>query len=123
MATATSFFARTRIIAPKEFNRWLIPPAALAIHLSIGQVYAFSVFKAPLMEFFAVREVAVGWIFSLAIGMLGLSSAVAGNWVEKVGPRTSMATAGLFGLWRNRWYRIGDWLYFPSINLDEMVSR
>lgn len=96
MATATSFFARTRIIAPKEFNRWLIPPAALAIHLSIGQVYAFSVFKAPLMEFFAVREVAVGWIFSLAIGMLGLSSAVAGNWVEKVGPRTSMATAGLF---------------------------
>ena len=96
MATATSFFARTSIIAPKEFNRWLIPPAALAIHLSIGQVYAFSVFKAPLMEFFAVREVAVGWIFSLAIGMLGLSSAVAGNWVEKVGPRTSMATAGLF---------------------------
>ena len=96
MATATSFFSRTRIIAPKEFNRWLIPPAALAIHLSIGQVYAFSVFKAPLMEFFAVREVAVGWIFSLAIGMLGLSSAVAGNWVEKVGPRTSMATAGLF---------------------------
>ena len=79
MATATSFFSRTRIIAPKEFNRWLIPPAALAIHLSIGQVYAFSVFKAPLMEFFAVREVAVGWIFSLAIGMLGLSSAVAGN--------------------------------------------
>ena len=96
MATATSFFSRTRIIAPKEFNRWLIPPAALAIHLSIGQVYAFSVFKGPLMEFFAVREVAVGWIFSLAIGMLGLSSAVAGNWVEKVGPRTSMATAGLF---------------------------
>ena len=40
-----SFFSRSAIIAPKEFNRWLIVPAALAIHLSIGQVYGFSVFK------------------------------------------------------------------------------
>lgn len=46
------------------------------------------------MDFFEVREVAVGWIFSLAIGMLGLSSAVAGTWVELVGPRVSMAVAG-----------------------------
>lgn len=91
-----SFFSRSAIIAPKEFNRWLIPPAALAIHLSIGQVYAFSVFKRPLMEHFAVGEVSVGWIFSLAIGVLGLSSAIMGTWVEKVGPRTSMAVAGLF---------------------------
>lgn len=91
-----SFMSRSAIIAPQEFNRWLIPPAALAIHLSIGQVYAFSVFKLPLMDFFEVREVAVGWIFSLAIGMLGLSSAVAGTWVERVGPRVSMAVAGAF---------------------------
>ena len=40
-----SFFSRGAIIAPKEFNRWLIVPAALAIHLSVGQVYGFSVFK------------------------------------------------------------------------------
>lgn len=91
-----SFMSRSAIIAPKEFNRWLIPPAALAIHLSIGQVYAFSVFKLPLMDHFQVREVAVGWIFSLAIGMLGLSSAIAGTWVERVGPRVSMATSGAF---------------------------
>ncbi|WP_342319022.1 L-lactate MFS transporter [Corynebacterium mayonis] len=92
-----SFFSRGAIIAPEKFNRWLIPPAALAIHLSIGQVYAFSVFKRPMMEHFAVGEVAVGWIFSLAIGMLGISSALFGTWVERVGPRVSMAVAG--ALW------------------------
>ncbi|APT93229.1 MFS transporter [Corynebacterium phocae] len=91
-----SFFSRGAIIAPKQFNRWFIPPAALAIHLSIGQVYAFSVFKRPLMESFGVGEVSVGWIFSLAIAMLGLSSAFMGTWVEKVGPRVSMAVAGVF---------------------------
>lgn len=89
-----SFFSRSEIIAPKEFNRWLIPPAALAIHLSIGQVYGFSVFKKPMMEHFGVGEVAVGWIFSLAILMLGISSALFGTWVERVGPRTSMAVSG-----------------------------
>ena len=49
-----SYFDRSEIIAPKQFNRWLIPPAALAIHLSIGQVYGFSVFKKPMMEHFGV---------------------------------------------------------------------
>lgn len=86
---------REAIVASPKFNRWLIPAAALAIHLCIGQVYAFSVFKAPLMDHFAVREVAVGWIFSLAILMLGLSAAFGGTWVEKAGPRKSMALAGL----------------------------
>ncbi|QCB27705.1 OFA family MFS transporter [Corynebacterium endometrii] len=89
-----SYFSRSAIIAPKEFNRWLIPPAALAIHLSIGQVYAFSVFKIPLMEHFGVQDVAVGWIFSLAILMLGISSALFGTWVERVGPRVSMTVSG-----------------------------
>ena len=42
------FLSRERIVAPAGFNRWLVPPASLAIHLSIGQVYAFSVFKLPL---------------------------------------------------------------------------
>ena len=87
---------RSAIIAPVRFQRWLIPPAALAIHLCIGQVYAFSVFKAPFQAHFAVGEVAVGWIFSLAIAMLGLSSAVMGTWVEKVGPRKAMVVAGCF---------------------------
>lgn len=47
-----SFLDRERSVAPPGFSRWLIPPAALAVHLSIGQVYAFSVFKNPLVERF-----------------------------------------------------------------------
>ncbi|MBP2381189.1 OFA family MFS transporter [Brachybacterium sacelli] len=92
-----SVLDRTAIIAPVAFNRWFIPPAALAIHLCIGQVYAFSVFKTPFENRFDVGEVAVGWIFSLAIAMLGISSAVAGTWVERVGPRMAMVAAG--GFW------------------------
>ncbi|WP_114853377.1 OFA family MFS transporter [Brachybacterium sp. YJGR34] len=92
-----SVLDRQAIIAPVRFNRWLIPPAALAIHLCIGQVYAFSVFKVPFQTHFAVGEVAIGWIFSLAIAMLGISSAVLGTWVERAGPRTAMVAAG--GLW------------------------
>lgn len=87
-------FLRDAIVAPVRFNRWLIPPAALAIHLCIGQVYAFSVFKSPFMGRFDTGEVAIGWIFSLAILMLGLSSAIFGTWVERVGPRASMLAAG-----------------------------
>lgn len=89
-----SVLDKKAIVAPKDFNRWLIPAAALAIHLCIGQVYAFSVFKIPLMSRFDVGEVSVGWIFSVAIAMLGLSAAFGGTWVEKSGPRKSMAVAG-----------------------------
>ncbi|MCD1286202.1 OFA family MFS transporter [Brevibacterium sp. GP-SGM9] len=89
-----SILTRSAIVAPKNFNRWLIPPAALAIHLCIGQVYAFSVFKIPFMEHFDAGEVSIGWIFSIAILMLGISSAVFGPWVEKNGPRASMVAAG-----------------------------
>ena len=49
---ALSFLDRERTIAPRNYNRWLIPPAALAIHLCIGEVYAFSVFKTPLVDHF-----------------------------------------------------------------------
>ena len=89
-----SVLTRSAIVAPKNFNRWLIPPAALAIHLCIGQVYAFSVFKIPFMTHFDTGEVSIGWIFSIAILMLGISSAVFGPWVEKNGPRASMVAAG-----------------------------
>ncbi|MGO1949081.1 MAG: OFA family MFS transporter, partial [Mycobacteriaceae bacterium] len=89
-----SVLDRDAIIAPVTFNRWLIPAAALAIHLSIGQAYAFSVFKSPLADHFNVGEVATGWIFSLAIAMLGISAALFGTWVEKVGPRKAMVASG-----------------------------
>jgi MFS family permease len=84
---------RDRTIAPKDYARWLIPPAALAVHLSIGQVYAFSVFKKPLVEHFGTSLTPIGWIFSIAILMLGLSAAFGGTWVERNGPRKAMFTA------------------------------
>src|SRR4051794_28522342 len=91
-----SFLDRERTIAPRGYNRWLIPPAALAVHLSIGQVYAFSVFKAPLVEHFGTRLTPIGVIFSIAIVMLGLSAAVCGTWVEANGPRKAMFVAACF---------------------------
>lgn len=83
------------------FDRWLIPPAALAVHLSIGQVYAFSVFNEPLTRAIGIGAPApgdwrlsdLGWIFSLAIVTLGLTAAFAGKWLERVGPRRALLTA------------------------------
>lgn len=101
-----SILARESTIAPPGYNRWLIPPAALAVHLSIGQVYAFSVFKLPLTRILGVSQSAPGdwdqpslaWIFSIAIAFLGISAAVFGKWVEENGPRkTMLAAACCFG--------------------------
>src|SRR3954463_12104033 len=96
-----SFFDRERTVAGPGFSRWLVPPAALAVHLSIGQVYAFSVFKLPLTKAIGITQSAPGdgahpapaWIFSLAIAFLGISAAVFGPWVEKNGPRKTMLAA------------------------------
>jgi MFS family permease len=85
-----SVLARDRTIAGPGFSRWLIPPAALAVHLSIGQVYAFSVFKTSLVKHFDVGLTSIAWIFSIAIVMLGLSAAFGGTWVERAGPRQAM---------------------------------
>lgn len=91
----TSLLDYDRTIAPPGYSRWLIPPAALAVHLSIGQVYAFSVFRNPLVERFDTSLTAIGVIFSIAIVMLGLSAAFGGKWVERNGPRKAMFVAGL----------------------------
>jgi MFS family permease len=88
-----SFLARERIVARPGFNRWLIPPAALAVHLCIGQAYATSVYKAALVAHFDSSLTAIGIIFSIAIVMLGLSAAVFGTWVDRNGPRAAMFTA------------------------------
>jgi MFS family permease len=87
--------SKERIIAPPSFNRWLVPPASVAIHLCIGSVYAWSVYNPALIRVFGVVTPAaedwllsnVVWIFSVAIVFLGLSAAVAGKWLEDVGPR------------------------------------
>ncbi len=88
---------REHTVAGRSFNRWLIPPAALAVHLCIGQAYATSVYKASLVDHFDTSLTAVGIVFSIAIVMLGLSAAVFGTWVDRVGPRRTMVTAAL--LW------------------------
>jgi MFS family permease len=88
-----SLLDRERTIAPRGYNRWLIPPAALAVHLCIGEIYAFSVFKVPLQDHFDTKLTPIGIIFSIAIAMLGLSAAFGGRWVERAGPRKAMALA------------------------------
>jgi len=100
---ASSLLDRENTLAPPGFNRFLVPPAALAVHLSIGQAYAFSTFNLPLTRLIGHTHSApadwdlkqVGWIFSIAIVFLGSSAAVFGRWVERVGPRRSMFTAAL----------------------------
>jgi MFS family permease len=90
-----SLLDRERTVAPRGYNRWLIPPAALAVHLSIGEIYAFSVFKVPLKTHFGTGLTPIGIIFSIAIAMLGLSAAFGGRWVERAGPRKAMALAAV----------------------------
>jgi MFS family permease len=97
------FLDKRHTIARPGYSRWLIPPAALCVHLCIGQAYAFSVFNLPMTKLIGVKTWApgdwkltqLGWIFSLAIFFLGASSAVFGRWVEEGGPRRAMFTAAL----------------------------
>ncbi len=109
--TRPGFLDKERIIAGPGFNRWLVPPAALAIHLCIGMAYGFSVFWLPLskalstagkgsacpkdMSFFAElfatgcdwRVATLGWMYTLFFGFLGCSAALWGGWLERAGPR------------------------------------
>ncbi|MET1036810.1 MAG: MFS transporter, partial [Aeromicrobium sp.] len=94
---ALAVLERRHSVAKPGFNRWLIPPAALAVHLCIGQVYATSVYKASLVQHFDSSLTAIGVIFSIAIVMLGVSAALFGTWVDTGGPRRAMVTAAL--LW------------------------
>jgi MFS family permease len=87
--------SKERIIAKPGFNRWLIAPAALGIHLCIGSVYAWSLFNPALIKRIGVVTSApddwslksVVWVFTVAIVFLGLSAALAGRWLEQAGPR------------------------------------
>ncbi len=96
--------SRDRIIAPPAFDRWLVPPCALAIHLCIGMAYGFSVFWLPLSHALGApactnlpaaltstscvwRVSDLVWVYTLFFVVLGLSAALFGSWVERVGPR------------------------------------
>ena len=86
---------KKNIIAKPGFNRWLVPPASIAIHLCIGSVYAWSMFNPALVKVLGVVTSSgddwnlgqVVWIFSVAIVSLGIAAAYAGKWLEEVGPR------------------------------------
>ena len=92
---------RQPTVAGPGYSRWLVPPAALAVHLSIGQAYAYSVFKVPLTRVIGVDHPApddwtqpqIAWVFTIFIVFLGLSAAVFGRWLERVGPRRAGVVA------------------------------
>jgi len=117
-ATSSGWLSRERTIAKPGFSRWLVPPAALAIHLCIGMAYGFSVFWLPLSKavgitaavpcpkdlgFFAQLTVTtcdwkislLGWMFTLFFVFLGSASALWGGWLERVGPRKGGVVATL----------------------------
>jgi len=93
---AVGFLDRSRTIAPPDWSRWLIPPAALAVHLSIGQAYAWSVFKPALEKTLHLTGTQSALPFQLAIVMLGLSAAFGGTLVERNGPRWAMFVSATF---------------------------
>jgi MFS family permease len=109
---------KERIVAQPGFNRWLVPPAALAIHLSIGMAYGFSVFWLPLSRAIGVRQPIacpedmsflakvfstscdwpismLGWMYTLFFVFLGSSAAVFGHWLETAGPRKAGVVAAI----------------------------
>jgi MFS family permease len=108
---------RERIIAKAGFNRWLVPPAALCIHLCIGMAYGFSVFWLPLSRALGItksvacpdmtlvgelftttcdwRISSLGWMFTLFFVVLGSSAAIWGGWLERAGPRKAGVVAAL----------------------------
>ncbi|ACB94630.1 OFA family MFS transporter [Beijerinckia indica] len=111
-------FARERIVAERGFNRWLIPPCALAIHLCIGMAYGFSVFWLPLSQALGIaaplacpeemsllgrlfttqcdwKIADLGWMYTLFFVLLGSSAALFGGWLEKAGPRKAGVIAAL----------------------------
>ncbi len=94
---AAGFLQRERIVAPPGWSRWLVPPAALSIHLAIGQAYAWSVFKTPLESTLLEGNPNAGVLsalpFTLGIIMLGLSAALFGTKVDTNGPRWAMVVA------------------------------
>ena len=114
----SGFFSKERITAAPGYNRWLVPPAALAVHLSIGMAYGFSVFWLPLSKAIGIKEPLacgedisfwmraiatscdwkvsdLGWMYTLFFVFLGSSAAVFGHWLEHAGPRKAGAVAAV----------------------------
>lgn len=88
-----NFFSRERIVASPGWSRWLVPPAALSIHLSVGAAYSWSVFKLPLQKSLDISGTMSALPFTVGIVVLGLSAAIFGTWVDRAGPRAAMFAA------------------------------
>jgi MFS family permease len=98
-----SFLDRERTVAPPGFSRWLVPPAAIAVQMCVGEIYGFSVFNIPLTRAIGITRSVPGqdWTvphvvlctYSLGLVMLGLSAAFLGKWVEREGPRKTMCVS------------------------------
>jgi len=91
----TRWLSKDATVAPPGYSRWLVPPAAIAVHLCIGQVYGFSVFNKPLAAELGAPVSQVNWAYQIALMMLGISAATFGKWVERSGPRKTMVVSGL----------------------------
>jgi MFS family permease len=94
-----SFLDRERTVAAPGFSRWLVPPAAIAVQMCIGEIYSFSVFNLPMSRALGItRSAPEDWkvpqivlaTYSLGLVILGLSAAFLGKWVEREGPRKTM---------------------------------
>src|SRR5262249_3611855 len=112
-ASGIGILDRERIIAKPGFNRWLVPPSPLCIHLCIGMAYGFSVFWLPLsrtvqgapvctdimQELFTIscnwRIASLGWMYTLFFVVLGVAAAIWGGWLERAGPRKAGVVAAL----------------------------
>jgi MFS family permease len=114
---------KERTIAKPSFNRWLVPPAALAIHLSIGMAYGFSVFWLPLSKAIGITQPAagdwkissLGWIYTLFFVLLGSSAAIFGGWLERNGPRKAGVAAAL--CWSGGLFLAAIGVYYHQIIL------
>jgi hypothetical protein len=118
LVSAPGFFTRERTVAGPAFSRWLVPPAALAIHLCIGMAYGFSVFWLPLSkavgikasvacpkDFGILQQITatgcdwkismLGWTYTLFFVFLGSAAAIMGGWLERVGPRKAGVVSAL----------------------------
>jgi MFS family permease len=115
---SVGLLAKERTVAGPGFNRWLVPPAALAIHLCIGMAYGFSVFWLPLSRAVGISKSiacpadmslfqelftttcdwkisSLGWMYTLFFVFLGGAAAIWGGWLERAGPRKAGFVAAI----------------------------
>ena len=142
-ASAGGLLSRERTVAGPSFNRWFVPPAALAIHLCIGMAYGFSVFWLPMSHLLPMTDAAAcsaqgfaasltsstcNWsvptvthIFEIFIALLGISAAIWGGWLEHAGPRKAGFIAAI--CWGGGLVLLGGAVSLHQLWLVYLVGR